>query len=57
MMISGILLRPESSNCLGSYRNEPTISRAGLLPAVNLRLYGAPIFCGWISIDTQNRFS
>ena len=33
------------SNCLGSYRDEPTISRTGLTPAGNLRLRGAPI-CG-----------
>ena len=33
------------SHCLGSYRDEPTISRTGLSPAGNLRLRGAPISC------------
>ena len=34
------------SHCLGSYRDEPTISRAGLPPAGNLHLRGAPRYCG-----------
>ncbi len=35
------------SYCLGSYRNEPTISRAGLSPAGDLRPRGAPICSGY----------
>ncbi len=31
------------THCLGSYRDEPTISQTGLAPAGNLRLRGAPI--------------
>ena len=34
------------SHCLGSYRDEPTISRTGLSPAGDLRLRGAPISWG-----------
>ena len=34
------------SHCLGSYRDEPTISRAELPSAGNLRPRGAPTSCG-----------
>ncbi|MFC1817060.1 hypothetical protein ACFL0M_14245, partial [Thermodesulfobacteriota bacterium] len=34
------------SHCLGSYRDEPTISRTGLAPAGNLCLRGAPTSWG-----------
>ena len=34
------------SHCLGSYRDEPTISRTGLAPVGDLRLRGAPTSCG-----------
>ncbi|MBW1824808.1 MAG: hypothetical protein JRI87_09615 [Deltaproteobacteria bacterium] len=37
------------SHCLGSYRDEPTISRTGLSPVGNLRLRGAPTSCGRLS--------
>ena len=37
------------SHCLGSYRDEPTISRAELSSAGNLRPRGAPIFFGWVN--------
>ena len=38
--------RISPAHCLGSYRDEPTISRAGLPPAGILRPRGAPISCG-----------
>ena len=39
------------SHCLGSYWDEPTISRAGLPPAGDLRLRGAPIcFVGVMNV-------
>ncbi len=41
------------SHCLGSYRDEPTISRAGLPPAGDLRLRGAPIYCAPFCLDIQ----
>ena len=39
--------------CLGSYRDEPTISRTGLSPAGNLRPRGAPICGGWPILRTS----
>jgi len=43
-------------HCLGSYRNEPTTSRAGHAPASILHLHGVSICCVEKYIDAQTWF-
>ena len=48
----GLNRKVSLSSCPGSYRDEPSISRAGLSPAGNLDSRGAPTCCIGNEIDT-----
>ncbi len=53
----GFSKKVSRSYCLGSYRDETTISRAELASAGNLHSRGAPIYCGFFIPPESRRFA